>query len=143
MDNITNNPLDSSTKSKLTSYDSVKDSGARQEFSTGSKRDTNIGKGRYDLLPTMAIARLARHFENGAVKYGDNNWRLGQPLSRYMDSALRHSFKFLEGHRDEDHAIAAAWNLLCLVETQILIEKGILPKELDNLPVLPEETISE
>jgi len=115
-------------------YDAVKDSGKRQEFDTGSRRDTRSGKGRYDLLPAHAVHRLAKHFENGSVKYGDRNWEKGQPLSRYLDSALRHAFAFSSGKRDEDHAIAAVWNLMCLVETQHRIATGTLPKELDDLP---------
>lgn len=63
-------------------FNEVKDSGKRQEFQTGSIRDTREGKGRYDLLPPHAIFRLAKHFENGAKKYGDRNWEKGQPLSR-------------------------------------------------------------
>ncbi|HUS51203.1 MAG TPA: dATP/dGTP diphosphohydrolase domain-containing protein, partial [Candidatus Paceibacterota bacterium] len=71
-------------------FKEVKDSGKRQDFDTGSRRDTRDGKGRYDLLPVRAIKRLAKHYENGAKKYGDRNWEKGQPLSRYLDSALRH-----------------------------------------------------
>ncbi len=112
----------------------IKDSGKRQQFTTGSKRDTRDGKGRFDLLPTRAIIRLAKHFEGGAKKYGIRNWEKGQPLSRYMDSALRHAFKHLEGQRDEDHLIASAWNLLCLADTEIRIKEGLLPKELNDLP---------
>jgi hypothetical protein len=52
----------------------VKDSGKRQEFSTGARRDISTGKGRFDLLPPYAITRLAQHFENGSLKYGDRNW---------------------------------------------------------------------
>lgn len=112
----------------------IKDSGERQEFETGSRRDTRDGKGRFDLLPARALTRLARHFEGGSKKYGDRNWEKGQPLSRYLDSGLRHAFKFLEGHRDEDHLIAAVWNLMCLADTQQRIEEGLLSKELDDLP---------
>lgn len=115
-------------------YNKVKDSGKRQAFSTGSVRDTNEGKGRFDLMPVEALMRLARHFQNGAKKYGDENWRKGQNLRRFMDSAIRHGLKYLAGYRDEDHAIAAAWNLLCLVETEYMIEQGILPKSLNDLP---------
>ena len=92
----------------MADYSEVKDSGKRQQFNTGSKRDTQDGKGRYDLLPTYALSRLAKHFQNGAVKYDEDNWRLGQPLRRYLDSAIRHAFKFLEGYRGEDHAVACA-----------------------------------
>lgn len=112
----------------------IKDSGERQEFDTGAQRDIQNGKGRYDLLPMHAIERVARIFEGGALKYGDNNWRLGMPLTRYLDSALRHTCKFAQGQRDEDHVAQAAWNLLALIETQFMIEQGLLPEELNNLP---------
>ena len=112
----------------------IKDSGKRQEFDTGSRRDTRDGKGRYDLLPARAIARLARHFEAGSKKYGDRNWEKGQPLSRYLDSGIRHAFKYLEGQQDEDHLIAACWNLLCAADTEERLKVGILPKELHDLP---------
>ena len=112
----------------------IKDSGQRHKFVTGAQRDTQEGKGRFDLLPVHAITRLAQHFENGAKKYGDNNWLKGIPLSRYLDSMLRHAFKFKGGLKDEDHLAAVIWNACCLLETQELIRRGKLPKELDNLP---------
>ena len=115
-------------------FDKVKDSGARREFNTGARRDMSSGKGRFDLLPVHAIIRLAKHFENGAVKYGDDNWRKGIPLRRYLDSMLRHAFKFMGGADGEDHLAAIIWNACCLLETQSLIERGLLPKKLDNLP---------
>lgn len=118
-----------------TKFDQVKDSGKRQEFTTGSRRDTQDGKGRYDLISPISLKRLAMHFENGAKKYGDRNWELGQPLTRYLDSAIRHIYCYLEGKRDEDHAIAGAWNLLALVHTEEMIRRGVLPKELNDLPV--------
>jgi hypothetical protein len=112
----------------------VKDSGDRQKFSTGSQRDTRDGKGRFDLLMCHAIYMVARQLEEGAKKYNPRNWEKGQPLSRYMDSALRHLFKHLEGYRDERHDVAAAWNILALIETKNKIDKGLLSKELDDLP---------
>lgn len=115
-------------------FTKVKDSGKRQGFKSGAVRDIQIGKGRYDLLPTRAIRRLAEHYENGAVKYGDRNWEKGIPLSRMLDSAIRHLFQALEGKTDEDHLIACAWNVLGAVEIQERIEEGLLPKKLDNLP---------
>lgn len=118
----------------------IKDSGQREDFSTGSKRDTRNGKGRFDLLPLFAEEELAKHFEAGAVKYGDNNWLKGQPLSRYLDSARRHLNKAARGQRDEPHFTAAAWNIMCLIDTMKRIELGLLPESLnDLLPVLPEE----
>lgn len=124
----------------MADFDKVTDSGQRQEFSTGSVRDTQTGKGRYDLLPVRALRRLARHYENGAAKYGDRNWEKGQPLCRYLDSALRHTFAVLEGKSDEDHAAAAAWNMMGFIETAERIEAGLLPADLNDLQVLSPAT---
>ena len=115
-------------------FTEVKDSGERQKFDTGSQRDTQEGKGRFDLLPPYAVGRLARHFENGAVKYGDRNWERGQPTSRYMDSALRHIFAFVGGDTSEDHLAAGAWNLLAAIETENRVETHVLPAYLLDLP---------
>lgn len=112
----------------------IKDSGKRQVWITGSRRDTRDGKGRYDLLPPEAIRALAKHFENGSKKYGDRNWEKGQPLSRYLDSALRHLFAVLEGKTDEPHAEAAAWNLVAFLTTRERIASKTLPANLADLP---------
>ena len=120
-------------------YGGVKDSGEREDFSTGSRRDVRTGKGRFDLLPPYAIFRVARHFENGAVKYGDRNWEKGQPLSRLMDSGIRHMFKYMAGARDEDHLAAAAWNILAAIETEYRIGLGEMPVELADLPPARED----
>lgn len=112
-------------------FNEVLDSGVRQEFATGSVRDTREGKGRYDLISTIALRRLAQHYENGAVKYGDRNWEKGQPLNRYWDSAVRHLINWLEGERSEDHLAAAAWNVFSIIHTEELIAQGKLPKELN------------
>jgi hypothetical protein len=111
-----------------------KDSGVRQHFDTGSQRDTQVGKGRFDLLPVRALRLLAIHFENGAEKYQARNWEKGQPLSRYMNSGIRHAFLHLMGKRDEPHLIAAIWNFMCCVDTEARVNEGLLPKELNDLP---------
>ena len=115
-------------------FEHVKDSGERSEFVTGAVRDRQSGKGRYDLLSPIALRRLAKHFENGATKYSDRNWEKGMPLSRYLDSALRHIFSILEGKTDEDHAAAAEWNMHAFMHTQEKIVSGALPEALDDLP---------
>lgn len=114
-------------------FHEVKDSGQRQEFATGSVRDTREGKGRYDLISPIALRRLARHYENGARKYGDRNWEKGQPLSRYLDSAFRHLCAILHGLTDEDHAAAAMWNLAAYIHTGEMIRDGVLPASLDDM----------
>lgn len=120
-------------------FDHVKDSGKRQEFETGSKRDTNEGKPRYDLITPIALYRLAMHYTNGAKKYGDRNWEKGQPLARYIESAERHLQKLKMGITDEDHESALVWNIMAYMHTKTLIELGEMPKELDNMPVYSEK----
>jgi hypothetical protein len=114
-------------------FDAVMDSGACQEFPTGSRRDTREGKGRFDLISTHPLRRLAKHYENGSAKYGDRNWEKGQPLSRYVDSCFRHLIAVMDGLDDEDHASAVTWNMFAYVATVQWIKEGKLPKELDDV----------
>lgn len=60
---------------------------------------------------------VAKHFEEGAKKYGDNNWRKGIPANVYIDSAIRHYLKFLRGDKDEPHDRAFMWNIMCCIWT--------------------------
>lgn len=191
-------------------FDKVIDSGKRQSFDTGSKRDTDEGKGCPSLIAGEAFLkvreyfqvrgvvyteafvhdkqeialeiennlwrytqvvknrednigriyealeltcylialdegqsynhyycaynRLARHYQNGAIKYAKNNWRLGQPVSRFFDSTQRHLWKLGAGLNDEDHPAALLWNLIGIVQTKLDVERGLLPKELNNYP---------
>ena len=92
----------------------IKDSGERREFESGAVRDMSSGKGRFDLLPMCVLLRLAKHYEKGLDKYGERNWEKGIPCHSYIDSAFRHLVKYTDGYRDEDHLIAAIWNLCCL-----------------------------
>jgi hypothetical protein len=110
----------------------IKDSGQRTEFETGSHRDLRVGKGRFDLLQFMAIRDLAIHNEFGAIKYNANNWRKGIPYSSYISSTFGHFIKWILGWDDENHLIAAIWNLCCLYETMIMIERGKLSADLDD-----------
>lgn len=112
----------------------LKDSGNRQQFQTGAQRDTQEGKGRYDLLSPIVNKRLAIIMEKGAKKYDDRNWEKGIPLSRFIDSAKRHLDQFIEGYNDEDHLGQAIWNLAGLMHTQEMINRGLLPTTLDDLP---------
>lgn len=107
----------------------TKDSGDRRVFTSGSKRDVRVGKGRFDLIPYEIIQRLADLYERGAQKYGDRNWELGQPLSVFLDSAMRHGAQVAQGMDDEDHAVAAAWNWISYAWTEMQIENGNLPEE--------------
>lgn len=96
----------------------ILDSGERTQFDTGAVRDMHEGKGRFDLLPMCVIKRLARHYENGCLKYGERNWEKGIPAHSFADSAFRHLVNYLDGEKNEDHLIAAIWNLCGLAWTE-------------------------
>ncbi len=63
------------------------------------------------------ILEVSVHFEEGARKYGYNNWRKGIPTHCYIDSAVRHYLKLIRNDNDEPHDRAFAWNLLCCIWT--------------------------
>jgi hypothetical protein len=58
---------------------------------------------------------VAKHFEEGAKKYGENNWQKGIPVHCYIDSATRHYLKWVRGDKDEPHDRAFVWNLMCCI----------------------------
>lgn len=92
----------------------TKDSGKREEFSTGMVRDTQDDKPRYDLIDGAFLKRWAELMARGARKYGENNWKKAATqaeLVRFRASAIRHLFQYLEGDRTEDHCVAVAFNL--------------------------------
>lgn len=120
----------------------IKDSGDRTAFSTGAVRDMHSGKGRCDLLPMCVLLRLARHYEEGALKYSDRNWEKGIPAHSFADSALRHMFKYMDGQTDEDHLIAAIWNLCGLAWTEEKRpEMQDIPSRMEALPIQPIATV--
>ena len=98
----------------------VKDSGQRQQFETGAVRDTAVGKSRPDLVSQHFLNRLGAHLAKGALKYTDNNWKKGMPLSRFWASAWRHMVAVGMGKTDEDHLSAVAFNIMAIVHFQEL-----------------------
>lgn len=114
---------------------SIKDSGKRQDFSTGSRRDTNEGKLRPDLLPCTCRFFEAAHFAMGAIKYSSRNWEMGQPVMRYYESLDRHLLMWMMGDTSENHLNGIRWNAMAIQHTLLMIDHGKLPKELDDRPV--------
>ncbi len=70
----------------------------------------------YKDIPS-AILDVAKHFEQGAEKYGENNWQKGIPTKSYIDSTVRHYLKYWAGWDDEPHHRAFIWNLMCCIWT--------------------------
>jgi len=81
-------------------------------------RENKEGKGRFDLLPSKAITRLAKRFEFGAKKYEAKDHLKGIDNDMLLDSALRHIFQYMDDKNDEDHLAAAVWNLCVLMEQE-------------------------
>ena len=75
----------------------------------------------YDFENRAVLAHMmlevSKQYENGALKYGANNWQLGMPVDRYIDSGVRHYLKTLRGDADELHYRGFLWNLLCAMWT--------------------------
>ena len=104
----------------------TKDSGKRQSYPSGMRRDTAESKPRFDLIPVMPLKRLAELYARGAAKYGDRNWELAnseEELQRFKASGLRHMYQWLNGETDEDHAIAVVFNLFAY----LTIEERLRP----------------
>lgn len=96
----------------------MKFSGVKDKYKTGATRDSGAGKGRYDLISTHMLRRLALVYEKGADNHGDRNWEHGVPYSRLYNSAMRHTQQALSGQIDEDHIAQAIWNLACIAHFQ-------------------------
>ncbi len=110
----------------------TKDSGKREEFPTGMKRDTQDDKPRYDLIDRAFLRRWAELMARGAKKYGEENWRKAatpEEQTRFRSSAIRHLMQYLEGDRSEDHAAAVAFNLAGaeMVEEKLKENKVVEP----------------
>lgn len=97
----------------------VKDSGQRQQFSSGMQRDVQTDKTDYSLVfDGPMLERWATHLTKGAVKYSSRNWMKAngqEELDRFKQSAVRHFVQWLRGDQDEDHAAATYFNI-CGVE---------------------------
>lgn len=119
----------------------IKDSGNRTALgNTGFVRDVQEGKGRMDLLPWYAIMDLSKHCEAGATKYGERNIDKGAPLHSLLSSGVRHLAKYIQGEDDEDHLVAACWNLMWALQQRTTHpELNDLPWSEYYVPVGPKQ----
>ena len=85
----------------------------------------------FDGYETMLL-EVAKHFEEGAKKYGPDNWRKGIPAHCYIDSAVRHYLKWKRGDMDEPHERAFCWNLMCCIWEVDYGEEYRKSKEAEN-----------
>lgn len=75
--------------------------------------NVGLSDGAIDHIWATAMMDVSKHFEDGARKYSDNNWRKGIPVWCYFDSASRHLMKVILDWNDEPHNRAVLWNLMC------------------------------
>lgn len=112
----------------------MNDSGKRQEFVTGAMRDTAEDKPRPDLISPYANDREGVWLGKGARKYAERNWEKGIPISRCIASLERHLLSYKKGMVDEDHMAAIRTNAGFILHYEEMIDRGVLPKELDDMP---------
>jgi hypothetical protein len=114
-------------------------------FESGAVRQSNEGKGRFDLLSPFALERLAKVCEEGSRKYEDRNWEKGMPFGVLIDHAITHLVAYMERQEDEDHLGHAFWNIMALIHFEAVhpdldnrprydpVQKDLY-RELDNKP---------
>lgn len=99
----------------------TKDSGKRQNYDSGMRRDVTTGKPDFYLCLTdmpyekQLLTRWAMLMTRGAEKYGRRNWQLAnseEELERFKSSAFRHFMQWIaDGDNEEDHAAAVLFNI--------------------------------
>jgi hypothetical protein len=90
----------------------------RSVSSTGAEKGTKPE--RFDLLPSEALAVVARHYGVGAAKYSAHNWRKGYEWSKSYAALQRHANAFWAGEDiDEEtgspHMAGVAFHALTLI----------------------------
>lgn len=92
-----------------------------KKFKTGAVRNEekfNKFPPRFDLISHIGERRLAETYGEGSIKYGDNNWLKGIPLTNLLNHAKDHINKYLASDRSEDHLAHAAWNLFAAMHME-------------------------
>jgi len=111
------------------------DSGKRQEYTTGMRRDLQDGKPEFylitpKLLPfeEQMLTRWAGLMTRGKEKYGSRNWELAktdEELERFKSSAFRHFMQALAGETDEDHIAAVFFNMQAWAYVEWRLKHGV------------------
>lgn len=112
----------------------TKDSGKREEYVSGMRRDTQDGKPNFALIlaedmpyDIQPFTRLADLMTRGADKYGERNWEKAnsiEELNRFKASAFRHFMQWICGEDDEDHMAAVMFNLNACEYVKYRMERG-------------------
>ena len=110
----------------------TKDSGKREDYASGMRRDTEEGKTdfTYLIIPGLSFEEQPLHrimglYERGAEKYGRHNWQKScseEELERFKRSLFRHWMQYLSGDREEDHIAAVVWNAIAIMYLEQKLE---------------------
>jgi hypothetical protein len=73
----------------------------------------------YEANLAEMVLEVSKHFEEGAKKYGEDNWQKGISISSFMNSAIRHLLKHKSGWDDEPHSRSFVWNVMCAIYTMV------------------------
>lgn len=103
----------------------LKDGGTREQFLNGAVKETSVGKSRPDLISPFFTERLGKVLAKGINKYGEYNWSLGIPNSRFYESTCRHLMQYAKGEVDEDHLVAVAFNIMAMIHNEEMDKQGV------------------
>lgn len=113
---LTKKILEILERSEFTSVaDILKPISSNVEPEAGSSYRVPIGT-RFDLIPPLALRRLADVYGEGAVKYGESEY-LNRVLkaSNVINHMVNHLLLFMVGDKKEDHAAKVAWGAFTLM----------------------------
>ena len=79
--------------------------------------------GRFDLLPPRALIEVAKVLEEGANKYGEENWRQIESRS-HLNHILQHAAAYLANDNSDDHLSHLCCRAMMLLEMVILEREG-------------------
>lgn len=108
-------------------------------YEGGARRDSRIGKGAPEWMPSQALALVSCIYEfgnKGRSKTGDGNdrnWENGMKIGDLLGSALRHLERYREGDRSEPHLPMACWNVLNALQMSIWVSTGYRNVSFNNL----------
>jgi hypothetical protein len=90
-------------------------------------------KNKLQLIPFLALERIANIFTFGAKKYGEYNWTGGITYSRIYGALLRHLFAWIRGENlDPETGMSHLHH--CGACIMMLIEMEEFRKDLDDRP---------
>ncbi len=119
----------------------LKNQGALERNEFGAARESNKGRGRFDLFPYEAMEALAVWYEQGGEKYGDRNWEKGLDIDDTLNRMTRHAIKACNGWTDEDHLSAVMWNAAAVITLRARAAKSA--KEIMEHPTIKGISMEE